>query len=162
MAKRGEFQFDQHCARCHGTYEKAWSLPEANRLTKYDLVKTVRTWYHKKTPVINVGTDPGRWEGMQYFATELNRLKISQSLQTVVVPQRGYVPPPLDGIWARWPYFHNNSAPSLCAVLTASELRPVVYVAGPAIRPETDYDPDCNGYPSPGTAPVEWLSLIHI
>ncbi len=38
----------------------------------------------------------------------------------------GYVAPPLDGIWASGPYFHNGSVPTLAAVLEP-RLRPVVW-----------------------------------
>src|SRR5205814_1863762 len=38
----------------------------------------------------------------------------------------GYVAPPLDGIWASAPYFHNGSVPTLWHVLHPSE-RPIVW-----------------------------------
>jgi len=60
------------------------------------------------------------------------------------------------GIWARWPYFHNNSAPNLCAVLTAGKDRPLTYWAGEAQNPETDYDPECGGYPVGSKTPEAW------
>jgi hypothetical protein len=147
LAKRGQPIFENTCARCHGEYEKAWDLPGSQLMPVAEQVKTTKVWYHKKTPVYDVGTDPGRYEGMKHFANQLNNLKISKSMKTVVVPQKGYVPPPLVGIWARWPYFHNNSAPNLCAVLTRAEKRPETYIAGPAVNPRTDYDADCGGYP---------------
>jgi mono/diheme cytochrome c family protein len=156
LARQGQPVFKNNCASCHGHYEKAWDQPLANLLPLKERVKTTAVWYHKKTPVIDVGTDPGRYEGMQYFAKELNALKISQAMKTVVEPQKGYVPPPLVGIWARWPYFHNNSAPNLCAVLTRASERLVTYVAGPALDPRTDYDADCGGYPTGMAAPAAW------
>jgi hypothetical protein len=85
---------------------------------------------------------------MQELARRLNPLRFSQQFGIVIEPQQGYVPPPLVGIWARWPYFHNNSAPSLCAVLTRSEQRPKTYWAVEAQDPQNDFDWDCNGYPS--------------
>ncbi len=156
MAQKGEKHFNNHCMRCHGQYEKAWSLPTAEGMSLKEKIRTIEVSYHKKTPVIDVGTDPGRYEGMQYFAHQLNRLKISKSINTIVEPQKGYVPPPLVGIWARWPYFHNNSAPNLCAVLTAGKLRPETYWAGAAINPETDYDSECSGYPVGDKTPAHW------
>jgi hypothetical protein len=39
----------------------------------------------------------------------------------------GYVAPPLDGVWASGPYFHNGSVPTLWHVLHPSE-RPVVWM----------------------------------
>lgn len=155
-AKRGQKHFALACARCHGTYTKGWDLPEAGTLPDEELIQNVNLTYHKKTPVRDVGTDPGRYLGMREFADALNSLQISKSLGTVVEPQKGYVPPPLDGIWARWPYFHNNSIPNLCALLTKASQRPVNYWAGKAVSKETDFDRDCVGYPLNERTPVAW------
>lgn len=156
MAKAGQRHFENHCMGCHGRYEKAWEQPAARPRALKDEIRTLKVHYHRRTPVIDVGTDPGRYLGMNHFAPDLNRLKISRTIETVVEPQRGYVPPPLVGIWARWPYFHNNSAPSLCAVLTKGSDRPVTYVSGPAVDARRDYDSDCGGYPSVERAPEAW------
>lgn len=155
-AKRGESHFVQSCQKCHGTYEKGWSAPNAHLLSKTELIQNIKVTYHKKTPVKNVGTDPGRYLGMKEFASDLNRLRISKTIGTVVVPQNGYVPPPLDGIWSRWPYFHNNSIPNLCTLLTPSFQRPATYWSGPAKKKETDFDQDCVGYPLGNKTPTEW------
>lgn len=155
-AQRGQAHFVQSCQKCHGTYEKGWDQANAHLLTKTELIQNTKVIYHAKTPVRDVGTDPGRYLGMNEFAADLNRLAISKAIGTVVEPQKGYVPPPLDGIWSRWPYFHNNSAPSLCAVLTAGSKRPVTYVAGPAKNKETDFDSECVGYPLGDKAPAAW------
>lgn len=148
-ARKGEVLFNQACARCHGVYEKNWSLPEASMMTAEERLKTSVVRYPEKTFVVDVGTDPGRWQGMVAL-TPLNELSVSKANGIVIEPQRGYVPPPLVGIWARWPYFHNNSAPSLCAVLTRGEERPVTYWARSADDPERDFDFECNGYPVGG------------
>lgn len=155
-AKRGQKHFVQSCQKCHGVYEKAWDSPRASELTKTQAIQTTRIIYHEKTPVIDVGTDPGRYLGMREFAQDLNRLKISQSLKTVVEPQKGYVPPPLEAIWARWPYFHNNSIPNLCALLTPGPMRPKTYYAGKALDKERDFDEDCVGYPLGVKTPADW------
>jgi hypothetical protein len=93
-----------------------------------------------------VGTDPQRRLGMRSLE-QLNSLEISKRHGIRVEPQAGYVPPPLVGIWARWPYFHNNSAPTLCAVLSTQKERPVTYYARAADDPQEDYDSECGGYP---------------
>lgn len=157
MAKRGQVHFMNNCTGCHGVYEKAWDAPGAARLPLKDQIKTTQVHYHKKTPVIDVGTDPQRHLGMEYLLKEFEHIrKYLLSFGIDYEQTKGYVPPPLVGIWARWPYFHNNSAPSLCAVLTKASARPVKYVAGPAINPATDYDSDCGGYPTVDKAPAEW------
>ena len=155
-ARRGQKHFVQSCQKCHGNYEKGWDAPNAKKLTKVKLIQNTKVTYHKKTPVIDVGTDPGRYLGMKEFADDLNRLEISKKIKTVVEPQKGYVPPPLEGIWSRWPYFHNNSVPNLCALLSASAARPKTYVAGEAKDKKTDFDQDCVGYPVGDRAPAEW------
>lgn len=155
-AKRGQAHFVQSCQKCHGTYEKGWEQANADLLNNTQLIQNVKVTYHLKTPVKDVGTDPGRYLGMHEFAADLNRLAISKSIGTVVEPQKGYVPPPLDGVWARWPYFHNNSIPNLCALLTPAAKRPVTYVAGKAINKATDFDQECVGYPLGDKAPAAW------
>ena len=66
-AKKGEKIFMSTCKRCHGVYEKGWSAPNANELTKEELLAMTKVKYHKKTPVKNVGTDPLRYEGMKHL-----------------------------------------------------------------------------------------------
>ncbi len=154
-AKTGEQIFIRTCSRCHGVYEKAWSQTGAELLSPADQLKTTKVHYPKRTFVVDVGTDPNRYLGMKSLE-KLNDLAISKRNHTVIKAQKGYVPPPLVGIWARWPYFHNNSAPSLCAVLTASTKRPVKYYAGEANDPETDFDSHCNGYPLGDATPEAW------
>lgn len=144
-ARRGERHYLQHCSRCHGVYRKEWERD----------FRTTKVIYHAQTPVIDVGTDPHRYQGMESLA-QLNRLSISEKFQVQIEPQKGYVPPPLVGIWARWPYFHNNSSPSLCAVLTRGSERPHSYWAGEPIHRERDFDFACNGYPTGAQVPAEW------
>lgn len=155
-ARRGERIFIQRCANCHGTYEKAWDLPGSEAFIPEQRLATVRVRYPERTRVMDVGTDPGRYEGMASLARALNPLAISRNERIVIKPQKGYVPPPLVGIWARWPYFHNNSVPSLCAVLTRHEDRPATYFAGEADDPDRDFDSECNGYPSGSAVPESW------
>jgi hypothetical protein len=154
-AKRGKALFDRHCARCHGEYQKAWEQPGAEALPRAAQLATLEVRYHERTPVVDVGTDPLRYLGMSSLE-QLNELAISQQLGARVVPQLGYVPPPLVGIWARFPYFHNNAAPSLCAVLTRAEDRPPRYYAGEPLDPERDFDFACNGYPGGKATPSAW------
>lgn len=155
-AKRGKKLFDGQCASCHGQYDKAWDLPNAASLTMIDRLTTTEVRYHETTPVVDVGTDSLRNRGMDSLV-QLNDLSISIKSGVVIKPQTGYVPPPLVGIWARYPYFHNNSAPSLCAVLTRAEDRPKKYYGGPQDDPKRDFDEACNGYPSGDKVPDAWL-----
>ena len=141
-AVRGEAHFEAQCAACHGHYVK-------------EGLATVRVEYASVTQVVDVGTDPQRAIGMADFAGALNDLAISQAAGTVVEVQAGYVPPPLDGVWARFPYLHNGSVPSLCALLSPPADRPARFVVGPPDDPATDFDAACVGLPE--TPPSDWL-----
>jgi cytochrome c553 len=156
-AKEGEGLFNQSCAGCHGQYEKGWNAADAMKLNRSQLVATTLVRPPVKTFVVDVGTDANRRLGMKSLE-QLNDLSISKKNHIVIQAQKGYVPPPLVGIWARWPYFHNNSVPSLCAVLTRGSKRPKVYYAGEANDKERDFDLQCNGYPSGSKVPREWKS----
>lgn len=156
-AKRGEKLFNSSCLKCHGEYQKAWSSDRASELSDLELLATTKVIYHDKTPVKDVGTDPNRYQAMKFFAEDLNNLAISKWMKTKVVPQVGYVPPPLVGVWARYPYFHNNSVPTLCDVLSTEQNRPKKFVLGPAVNKETDFDQECVGYPVANKIPKEWL-----
>jgi len=154
-AKRGEEIFLNRCAKCHGIYEKAWSKPDTGNLSYRERIATVNVRYPERTKVVDVGTDPNRYLGMKSLE-QLNELAISKKNGIVIQAQKGYVPPPLVGIWARWPYFHNNSAPSLCAVLSPAGERPRTYYAGEALDRDRDFDSECNGYPVGDATPGEW------
>lgn len=160
-AKRGEKIYLQSCARCHGAYQKAWSHPQAESFSAVQRLKTTQVIYHSNTPVLDVGTDPYRYQGMNSLL-QLNDLSISKTNNIVIETQKGYVPPPLVGIWARWPYFHNNSVPSLCAVLTPAAQRPSFYYSGEAQNRETDFDLECNGYPLGAKTPAHWKKRAYL
>lgn len=154
----GEQHFKKLCANCHGLYEKGYHSYSLES-PMADLLATTRVWYHAQTPVIDVETDPQRSLGMQHFSEHLNRLDISQQMKTLVVPQKGYVPPPLEGVWARYPYMHNNSMPNLCAVLSLPKDRPTQYYQGPAHDIQTDFDHECVGYPTGKQIPKHFRQI---
>ena len=64
-----------------------------------------------------------------------------------LVPFKGYLAPPLDGIWITAPYLHNGSVPSLEAVLN-SAIRPK-YWSRSFEKPQYNYD-------NPG-----WVFSVH-
>jgi mono/diheme cytochrome c family protein len=118
LAAQGQAAFNDHCAQCHGTYGAGGKYP------------------NKIVPHSEVGTDRARLDALSeehlkwYEASWLSdygRKKVNASV-------RGYVAPPLDGIWASAPYFHNGSAPTLWHVLHPDE-RPIVWQ-----RTEDGYD----------------------
>ena len=96
-------------ASCHGTYGEDWTYP--------NLV----------VPLEQVGTDPAyalqaveaerfiRWFNASFYGRGAEAR-----------PARGYVAPPLDAVWATAPYLHNDSVPSIAALLD-SRLRPTFW-----------------------------------
>ena len=151
-AKRGEVIFQANCAECHGQYVKGWSEGQEGASAS----RTTSVTYSEQTMVLDVETDMQRADGIEDFAQALNDLSISQSAHTVVQVQSGYVPPPLTGIWARFPYLHNASVPSLCALLSAPGDRPAQFWVGPPDNPHTDFDSACVGLPT--TPPDSWIA----
>jgi hypothetical protein len=92
----------------------------------------------RRVPLGDVGTDPVRLSALTPSARALygESWFADYGKQTTVVDPVGYVAPPLDGVWASAPYFHNGSVPTLWHVLNPAE-RPTVW------RPiEQDWDAD--------------------
>ena len=118
LAAQGETVFNSNCASCHGTYGEQSSYP--NQLV----------------PLDEVGTDPVRLGALSKHDRQLHHKSWFGhfgSHDTRLEPD-GYIAPPLDGVWASAPYFHNGSVPTLWHVLNSSE-RPVIWK-----RSENDYD----------------------
>jgi hypothetical protein len=112
LAAEGEKVFLHTCARCHGTYGKDWTYP------------------NKVVPIDEIGTDRTRFDGIsKKFGDFYNESWFSQEKSGwfrdgyKVRETAGYQAPPLDGIWATAPYFHNGSVPTLYNVLN-SKTRP--------------------------------------
>lgn len=128
LATKGENIFAKTCASCHGTYGEKWTYP------------------NKIIPLDEIGTDPKRYEGITesyghyynetWFAKE-KKGWFTDGLGSV--PTKGYQAPPLDGIWATAPYFHNGSAPTVYHVLKSNS-RPKLFTRSFKTNDE-DYDP---------------------
>lgn len=114
LAALGEKVFKANCASCHGTYGEKWTYP------------------NKIVPLAEIGTDPKRFEGIQptfghaYNESWFAKEKTADGAGYKVIETKGYQAPPLDGIWATAPYFHNGSVPTLAGVLN-SKTRPKLY-----------------------------------
>lgn len=110
LAREGRAVFHRACAECHGTYGKDGDYPE------------------RRVPIDEIGTDRVRLGalsaaqrdayGKSWFAEYGAKKNINEP--------DGYVAPPLDGLWASAPYFHNGSVPTLWHVLHPDD-RPKVW-----------------------------------
>jgi mono/diheme cytochrome c family protein len=104
IAAQGEELFRTNCSRCHGTYGEKWTYP--NRIV----------------PLEEIGTDRQRYEGItKKFGDYYNQSWFAKDYKAL--ESDGYQAPPLDGIWATAPYFHNGSVPTVYEVLN-SKARP--------------------------------------
>jgi mono/diheme cytochrome c family protein len=84
------------------------------------------------TPVAQVGTDPAR---VSMFTPDMVRRfhQVGAKYTWRFSHYRssgGYANVPLDGIWARGPYLHNGSVPTLTALLSPPAARPVQFYRG--------------------------------
>ncbi len=110
LAQQGKPVFDKNCASCHGTYGEGGRYP--NRLV----------------PMEKLGTDRARLDALRVEdrKTYANSWLTGYDPEGVRTDPRGYVAPPLHGIWASAPYLHNGSVPTLWHLLR-SEQRPRVW-----------------------------------
>ena len=109
LAGKGQLVFEQYCMDCHGTYGKDASYP--NLLIPEDIIQTDSALYssnYSSPQFVN-------WFNQSWFTTGDHPAKL--------VPFRGYIAPPLDGVWATAPYLHNGSVPDLETLLN-SKIRP--------------------------------------
>jgi hypothetical protein len=115
LAASGEAIFTKTCAKCHGTYGENWKYP------------------NKIVSLKEIGTDPNRHRGIsKKFGEHYNKTWFAKEKRAdgkdgyPVRETAGYLAPPLDGIWATAPYFHNGSAPTVYDVLN-SKTRPKIF-----------------------------------
>lgn len=126
-AAKGRELFEEHCARCHGTYGPGGAYP------------------NKVVPLSAIGTDPLLARALtdrlidHFNKSWFGREAGPDGKPIRVVARRGYQAPPLDGVWATAPYFHNASVPTVYHVLN-SEARPKRFTPRSGGEKE-DYDP---------------------
>jgi len=109
LAEEGRIIFSNTCSECHGTYGKGGQYP--NLLIPQSQIQTdslLQASNYSNPEFID-------WFNKSWFSTGDHPGKL--------VPFKGYIAPPLDGIWITAPYFHNGSVPTLEAVLNSS-IRP--------------------------------------
>ncbi|MCZ2341441.1 MAG: c-type cytochrome [Bacteroidales bacterium] len=128
QAAAGEKLFAANCARCHGTYGDSPKYP--NKIIPLAEIGTDRKRYD------NIGPKFGEAYNASWFAQEDTGDPARKGYP--FVPTDGYQCPPLDGIWATAPYFHNGSVPTLAGVLD-SQNRPKIFTRSYQTD-EKDYD----------------------
>ena len=124
LANQGEQVFNRVCSECHGTYGVEETYP------------------HRIVDIDEIGTDRARHESLtkQHRAGYASNWFSHYGQDEVILEPGGYMAPPLDGIWASAPYFHNGSVPTLWHVLHPDR-RPAVWR-----RVSAEYDQDRVGF----------------
>lgn len=110
MAQRGKKIFNNTCFKCHGTYER-----DGNGLPIYKEPK------HIEIEVVK--TDADRLKGLEDFKRLVDKNPLPEYIQYTDLGS-GYFAPRLEGIWARFPYLHNGSVPTMMALLSHPLDRP--------------------------------------
>lgn len=124
LAAQGRILFEKNCSDCHGTYGANASYP--NLLIPGSLIGTDSALYsanYSEPQFIN-------WFNKSWFTQGDHPARLE--------PFKGYIAPPLDGVWITAPYLHNGSVPTLEALLN-SKLRPT-YWSRNFDKPQYDYD----------------------
>jgi hypothetical protein len=108
-ARRGERLFQKNCVSCHSAQNKVFDAAaigtDINRLNHF----TPTAAGFLGGLLLSLCTDPSlckKSDGTDFPPSELS------------IKTNGYVAGRLDGIWARAPYLHNGSVPTLYALLT--------------------------------------------
>jgi mono/diheme cytochrome c family protein len=134
LAATGEQVFLRDCAMCHGIYD-ANEVDESypNLLIPLDVIGT--------DPVVaNAGVihtpELVDWYNGSFYG-QITPLEPND-------PFPGYMPPPLDGIWATAPYLHNGSVPTLDLLLN-SGARPTYWKR--VDYDSTNFDEEAVGWP---------------
>jgi mono/diheme cytochrome c family protein len=116
LVARGEDLFRGVCGSCHGSYDR--SVRPA-RLTEFP---------NRVGTADELGTDPARWQHAGRAEVDaLTRSPLGERLAAKA--SSGYVAPPLSGAWATAPYLHNDSVPTLEALLDPQQ-RPATFLVG--------------------------------
>jgi mono/diheme cytochrome c family protein len=126
LAGTGAEIFNKTCARCHGTYGPEGKYP--SKVVPLDIIGTDPHLAETLSPALS------QHHAKSWFAQEKGPDGKSFPLQKT----QGYQAPPLDGVWATAPYFHNGSVPSVYHVLN-SRARPKIFTRSYRTEAE-DYD----------------------
>ena len=119
LAARGAPLYQQACTQCHGDHRFRDGVVGGDR------VGTV-------VDIADIGTDRHRLDSYTsvFAANQYALFPDSPYRFTRFRKTTGYANHPLDGIWARAPYLHNGSVPTLRALLDAPERRPILFFRG--------------------------------
>ena len=120
-ATRGATLYQQHCVVCHADnrFRDGVRTPAATRVGLIEDIDQIKTDRHRLDSYTDI------FAANQYALYPESEYRFTHFRKT-----HGYANHPLDGIWARAPYLHNGSVPTLLDLLTPPEQRPKVFYRG--------------------------------
>jgi mono/diheme cytochrome c family protein len=119
LVARGSATYQRDCLACHGDHRFREGVRAGDRLGKVEPIEKIATDRHRLdsyTPVFAAN---------QYMLFPESEYRFKRFTKT-----DGYANHPLDGIWARAPYLHNGSVPTLWDLLQEPAARPAVFYRG--------------------------------
>ncbi|WP_296809989.1 cytochrome c [Thiocapsa sp.] len=118
-AARGEPLYAEYCGDCHADHRFKEGVRSGTS------IGTV-------VPIADIGTDRHRLDSytFDFAANQYSLYPDSEYRFTHFRKTQGYANHPLDGIWARAPYLHNGSVPTLRALLDDPKDRPARFYRG--------------------------------
>ncbi len=149
-SKRIEKRSGATCSSCHGSYTQSKPKSTHWKVNYPGVIKSVTTvgtdnTYSQVSNHISSGIQDLLADARNAIA-EKHGSKQAKSYgpRLAVARKRGVIPPPLVGLWASPPYFHNGSVPTVYHVLRASE-RPKTWTRPTALA-NSSFDPDKLGF----------------
>ena len=119
LAARGAPLYQQACTQCHGDHRFRDGVIGGDRVGTVVDIATIGTDRHRLDSYTDV------FAANQYALFPDSPYRFTRFRKTT-----GYANHPLDGIWARAPYLHNGSVPTLRALLDAPDRRPPLFFRG--------------------------------
>lgn len=118
-AERGQELYERYCLECHADHRFKEGVVVGSRVGQVE-------------DIADIGTDPYRLNSYTYtFAVNQYTLYPDSKYRfTHFRKTNGYANQPLDGLWARAPYLHNGSVPTLRDLLEPPKLRPKRFYRG--------------------------------
>jgi len=118
QARRGEQIFRDYCYDCHAF--------KGERIAQVQSLAVIGTDPHRAWSYTEAMLEAQQDYTAGYF-WQFERFRVTD----------GYSSHPLDGIWARAPYLHNGSVPTMWALLTPAD-RPVAFETGVTVYDQED------------------------
>jgi hypothetical protein len=119
LAARGQSVYQQECVNCHADHRFRDGVTAGTRVGQVEAIDRIGTDRHR------LDSYTALFAANQYSLFPSSPYRFTHFRKT-----NGYANQPLDGIWARAPYLHNGSVPTLRDLLEPVERRPATFFRG--------------------------------